>query len=389
MKKTLLFGVMILMSLSTFASHLMGGYIQTTQRGYTDTVDIWVTLFSDPQGVNNPNTITVSELKMVNSFYQTNTTISMTRTSQSTWQGMNVDVYYMSKVLTSGDYRFIYTNCCRGSLTNSTSGPNSNFTISLDYKKTAAGTVSNSAPILVNYLPVKWVVNDTASSILFAVDLDGDSVRVVMDDAINQHANNVFVPIVPFSQLNSYGHYQVQDDGTITWGPTVVGTFATGYKVEEYRNGSLIGTNRVQQVYVTSPGSTPSFPWAPIMINYDLINGDSVQYSFPVSNASSTSMVIPGVTINQVNMTTWDLTDLQIGTYRGVLRASSNSSNNDYYFTFTVRSTIGMEELSVSKDYEVWDWMGNYLGKNIEWNKLHGFYILRYDDGRIEKTFVD
>lgn len=389
MKKLFILVVCLLFTHTTFASHLMGGYIQTTQRGYSDTVDIWVTLFADPQGIANPQSITVSEMKMVNNFYQSNATLALSKSSSSTWQGMNVDVYYGIEVLTAGDYRFVYTNCCRGSLTNSSSSFNSNFTIALDYKKTASGSVYNSAPLIVNYLPVKWVTGDTATSILFAFDLDGDSVRVVMDDAINQQANNVFVPLVPFAQLDNYGYYQVEDNGMITWGPTTVGTFGTGYKIEEYRNGSLIGTNRVQQVYVTAPGSTPSFPWPPIMITHNLINGDSAQFSFPVNNALTTSMEIPGVTVTQQNMNTWVLSDLQIGTYKGVLRASSNSSNNDYYFNFIVTSTIGIEEFPVSKNYEVWDWTGNYIGRNIEWKELKGFYILRYDDGRIEKTFIN
>jgi len=39
-------------SLTANASHLLGGYMQAYQRGTTDTVDIYVTLFTDPQGIS-------------------------------------------------------------------------------------------------------------------------------------------------------------------------------------------------------------------------------------------------------------------------------------------------------------------------------------------------
>jgi hypothetical protein len=99
-------------------------------------------------------------------------------------------------------------------------------------------------------------------------------------------------------------------------------------------------------------------------------------------------MVIPGVSVNQVNLTTWDLTNLKEGNYRGVLRSSNSNSTNDYYFTFIVRSTIGLEENVRNKSYQVWDWYGNYIGKDINFTEIHGFFILLYEDGTTEKVFL-
>ena len=389
MKKVLVM-LALALGLNASASHLLGGYIQTVQRGYSDTVDVVVTLFTDPQGIANPTSISLQELKMINGFYQSNTTFTVTQQSATTWQGVNAYVYTGVRVLTAGDYRFIYTNCCRGMLTNASSAMNSNFTIALDYKKTAQGTTPNSAPIIVNPLPINWVVNDTAQSILFAVDFDGDSVMVEKDDAINQHANNTFVPLAPFSQLGNYGFYYVDVNGTVTWAPTTAGTFGTGYKVTEFRNGSVIGVNRIQQVYITQAGSTPNVPNLNPVITADLVNGDSTYFSTLISNYNTTSLTIPGVTVTQASNSSWSLTDLQVGTYKGVLRASSNSSNNDYYVYLIVTSTIGIEEriADYNMQYEVYDWYGRYMGSNIDWAELKGLYVIRYSNGTAEKVFV-
>jgi len=276
---------------------------------------------------------------------------------------------------------------------------NSNFTIALDYKKTAAGTVPNSAPFVLNYLPVKWVNGSTSQSMLFAFDLDGDSVLIEMDDAINQHANNVFVPLAPFTQLTSYGSYNVDPNGLIKWKPNTLGQFGTGFKISEYRNGQLIGMNRVQQVFQVENGSTPNViaPFnmtlnndSTITILHDLVDGDSLYVGFTGSNYLGTQLVVLGTTINGVSNTTWSMTDLTLpGVYHGFLRIYGSNSNMDFPITMIVTSTIGVDELTIAKGYEVWDWMGNFIGKNVEWKELHGFYILRYDDGRIEKTYVE
>jgi len=386
MKKMILCGLMLLMGTSSFASHLLGGYIQTTQRNSSDTVDVVVTLFTDPQGIANPTSISLAEWKLVNGFYQTNGNFTLSQQLTGSWQGVNVYVYSGIRILSSGDYRFIYTNCCRGMLSNASSAMNSNFTIAMDYKKSL---LPNSAPIILNPLPINWVNGDTAQSILFAVDLDGDSVMVEKDDAINQHSNNTFVPLSPFTQLSSYGSYYVDVNGTIEWAPNTNGTFGTGYKVSEIRNGQVIGVNRIQQVYMVQPGSTPNVPNLNPMITADLVNGDSLQYTTTISNATSTELIIPNVDVTQTSDSTWTLNNLQMGTYNGVLRASSNSSNMDYYITLVVNSTIGIEEVvsELNTSYEVYDWTGKYIGKDVNWEELSGFYIIKHSNGTIEKIY--
>lgn len=357
---TLILGLLI--SFTSYASHLMGGYMQAFQRGNTDTVDLYVTLFTDPQGISQ-TTIIVNELKMVNNFYQTQNNITITNPQPGSFQGMNVSIYHTILVLSSGDYRFVYTNCCRGPMSNASSSMNSNFTIGLDYKKTSSGTIPNSSPMLVNFLPSTWVTGTQQQSMMFSFDPDGDSITTEMDDALNQHSNNTFVPLSPFSQLNNYGSYNVSTNGLIKWSPTTQGVYGTGYKISEYRNGSLIGVNRVQQVYTVVQGSTPNIlsPFnmtfntdSTITINHDLVNGDSLYLGFTGSNYTACKLFIFGVQTNPISNTTWSLDVPQIGEYVGFLRIYNSTSNMDYPITFTVTSTIGINEYDMDTQYKVY-----------------------------------
>ena len=152
----------------------------------------------------------------------------------------------------------------------------------------------------------------------------------------------------------------------------------------------MIGVNRIQQVYITAAGSTPNVPVPPVAFTQDLLNGDSLYVSVLINNYTSTSLTFPGVNVTPVSNTTWSLIDLQVGTYKGVLRASSNSSNNDYFVTLIVNSTIGIEEniADFNTQYKVYDWNGRYMGENINWAELKGLYVIRYNNGRVEKVLI-
>ena len=182
--------------------------------------------------------------------------------------------------------------------------------------------------------------------------------------------------------------YNVDTDGTIEWSPSQLGQFATGFKVSEYRNGSLIGVNRIQQVFLTQNGSTPNIVNFNPLIQVDLLNGDSVHYATMISNATSTELIMPGVSVTQMSNSTWSLDSLQVGTYKGVLRATSNSSNMDFYVNLVVTSTIGIEEIVKyqSTSYRVYDWNGKFIGTDLR--GLRGLYIVRYDSGVSEKIYI-
>lgn len=398
MKKILFLLSLIFTTLTTSASHLMGGYIQVMQVGVSDTVNISVTLFTDPQGISMQS-ITLNEYKLSNGFYQPNGTFTITNPSNGFFQGYNVQVFNTQQILTSGDYRFIYTNCCRGMLSNASSAMNSNFTIGMDYKKNSSGVVPNSAPVLLNFLPSTWTVGTPSQTMMFVFDVDGDSILIEMDDALNQYANGTFVPLAPFSQLSSYGSYSVNTNGLVSWNPNTQGTFGTGYKISEYRNGSLIGVNRIQQVYSVVQGSTPIItnPFnmtfnadSTITIEQDLLNGDSIYVGFTASNITNAQLLIYGVQTTNMGTSTWSIPNLRVGQYEGYLRLYNSNCVIDYPLTLEVTSTIGIEEIIVYRDtrYKVYDWNGRYLGDDIKFLQ-NGMYVVIYENGQVEKIFLN
>lgn len=285
------------------ASHLLGGMVgvfQTSQD--STTIGIW--LVSDSQGLPMPNSINVEKWEMNSvGWYVQNGTVTLNKATTANFQGQILTNYTSNYLdLDSNKYRFIYRNCCWGLINNSSSSMNSEFIISADYWHIA----DNSTP----YARVPFIINqqtgirNTMDPIwgwnTFLVNPNSwDNVSISQTDLHSGYANGVFVPQI-YTQLSMH-----VDNDSISWIPSTLGKYATGFEITDSRNGQVIGVQRIQ-------------------------------------------------------------------------------------WTFTVvASTLGFEELNLAKSYEVWDWTGTYIGKNIDWIDLNGFYIIRYSDGRIEKTFIN
>jgi len=121
--------------------------------------------------------------------------------------------------------------------------------------------VNNNTP-QPSYLPtVNVLKNDTVSfdmsSFIHDNFFENDSVQYEAWDALGQHANNTFVPLAPFTQLDNYGSYTVGGGGQVTWIPNTVGTFLTGYRIREWRSGvaTPISTGYMQMAYVVNPST--------------------------------------------------------------------------------------------------------------------------------------
>ena len=305
MKKILSFIFVSLLTVTTSASHLLGGIVGVSQTSQ-DSTTIGVALITDPQGLPSPNSITVEKWEMNSvGWYVQNGTITLTQgASPIPFQGYNI-INYTSEYLDldSNKYRFIYRNCCWGIVNNSNNSFNSEFIISADYWHIP----NNSTP----YARVPLIINQQINTRNTMSPLWGwnaflnntdtwDVVSISQTDLHSGYANGVFVP-QNYTQLSMH-----VDNDSISWVPNSLGSYGTGFEISDYRNGNKIGTQRVQ-------------------------------WTFKV-----------------------------------------------------VTSTIGVEELSLPKNYIVYDWYGNliYEGENIPYNKLSGFYIL-WDGNKYEKIFVN
>ena len=233
-------------SLTASASHLLGGMVAVAQTSQ-DSTSIGVFLITDPQGIT-PNTIYVEKWEMNSQgWYVQNGTVVLTKFNTNSHHGFDV-VNYGSDYLNldSNKYRFIYKNCCWGMLSNSSNSFNSEFVISADYWHIP----NNSTPFAESILNIN-AQKDTLNTVkpvwgninCLLSQFDNDSVNVTQSDLYSGYANGVFVPQV-HTQLNMH----VSND-SISWTPTMLGNFGTGFQIDEYRNNQLIGTQRIQWTF--------------------------------------------------------------------------------------------------------------------------------------------
>jgi hypothetical protein len=236
----------LLLTLNLSASHIMGGMVSVAQTSQ-DSTSVGVFLITDPQGIT-PNTIYVEQWEMDSmGWYTLAGTVTLTKFNTNSHQGFDIINYgsdYLN--LDSNKYRFIYKNCCWGMLNNSTNSFNSDFIISADYWHIP----NNSLPYAENPLwinlqnnslntmkPVWGVTN------CFLSQFDNDSVNVAQSDLYSGYASGVFVP-----QVHTPLNMSVSND-SVSWTPTMLGNYGTGFEITEYRNGQLIGVQRIQWTF--------------------------------------------------------------------------------------------------------------------------------------------
>ena len=247
MKKVLVV-LALTLGINVSASHIMGGMIGVVQTSQ-DSTSVGMYLISDSQGVPMPQVIHIEKWEMNSvGWYVQNGYITVERSSINTFQGQSITNYVSDYLdLDSNKYRFIYKNCCWGMISNSSNSFNSEFIISADYLHIPY----NSTPYALNPL---WInlQKDTLNSMkpiwgiinCFMNEIDGDYVEVSQTDLYMGYANGVFVPQT-YTQLPMH-----VDNDSISWTPTTLGRFGTGFMVKDYRNGQLIGTQRVQWTFL-------------------------------------------------------------------------------------------------------------------------------------------
>jgi len=301
MKKLILLLSLILSTFVTKASHIMGGIIQVSQTSY-DSTSIGLYIISD-QFPTMPSSVSVQRWEMNSQgWYVYDGNITLDKITSSTHQGYNTTMYVSDYLnLDSNKYRFIYTNCCWGSLNNSSNTSNSEVVISTDYWHVQNNTTPfmeqplwiNVEQNAVNSMKPIWGIFNCHFT-----NPDGDSVNLYMSEIYSSYSNGVFVPQVQTSTN------VLADNDSITFVGTNLGTYGYGFQIDKYRNGYLMTTQRIQ-------------------------------WTFKL-----------------------------------------------------VSSTLGIEELTTeSMEYEIYDWMGRYMGKDIKSLNNGGLYVIRYSNGTSEKIY--
>ncbi len=274
MKRILLLGL-ILVSLQTSASHIMSGYIGVRQISI-DSVQLIMAIYADSNSFAPPTQMAFMYTN-TNNQYQYTSQVSMSISVDSTFAGFEAYVYASDTIaLANGEYRFVHQHCCRNGLNNVPNATTAEFVIACDYTMNG----SNTSPVLSSPLDILVGLNqsNTFDFDQNMIDFDGDQIQVSMDDALNMYndGTGLYTPVSGFTQLNNHGTYSVASN-TSDWTPNALGTYATGYLVEEFRNGTKIGELRIQHVFVVDNVSST--------ITHDRVNGPEHYQIFNWSGA--------------------------------------------------------------------------------------------------------
>ena len=248
-RKLLVFALLVLSSVGSYASHLMGGQITSRNIGGL-TYEVTLTAYRDTLGIPI-NTISTFHFADANSAWMQDDIVNLSAPSVF---GNGVEEYTYTDTITfpaSGTYQIWYEDCCRnGALLNIM--PNSfylNNTLMVDS--------TNSSPVFLNP-PIPIAQLNTAFNYnSLPYDADGDSLSWSLDiplDAGGVNSSGYSLPSsdtsMPFS-INTA-------TGEISFLPNLAGHFQVSVLVSEYRGGVKIGEiRRDMQIIVLSSANAP------------------------------------------------------------------------------------------------------------------------------------
>jgi len=246
MKKFIFLLSLLLTTFVTKASHVMGGIIQVAQTSQDSTsIGLYIISESFP---SMPSSVSVQRWEMNSQgWYDYDGNITLDMVTTNTHQGFNTTNYGSDYLdLDSGQYRFIYTNCCWGSLSNSSNTMNSEVVISTDYWHVPNNTTPfmeqplwiNVQSNAVNSMKPIWGIFNCHFT-----NPDGDSVNLYMSEIYSSYSNGVFVP-----QIQTSTNVLASND-SITFVGTNLGSYGYGFQIDKYRNGYLLTTQRIQWTF--------------------------------------------------------------------------------------------------------------------------------------------
>lgn len=274
MKKLLLLMLLLgVVTTSANASHLMGGELRYETDGTNYTV--YLSLYRDCSGVSLPATATLNYASVSSSI---STNITMQRISlkdvspqcayvnqcanpNATMPGFQVATYRAIITLpqAASDWIFSFNAGARTSMINVT-GSTSN--LYLEAKLNNANG-ENSSPFTPGQPPLLIPSNNTVSAPLYTIDPDGDSVTFTRIAPLVAHNTSIgyssggYSATAPFG---SNGTYTLSGNGvneTVTLKSTLSGKFALAYRVDEYRNGTHVGSYIRDFAVMSLPGGSP------------------------------------------------------------------------------------------------------------------------------------
>ena len=409
MKKLLTTLLIGLISLSTYATHLMGGQIVAKNLGGYD-YEIKLTAYRDTIGIPMA-TAAMFEISMDSAgvnlpiYFLTIPADSM---SGGLVMGVSaaygVEVYTYTDTITlpgDGYYTISWQDCCRNvAIINMASSAAENFALSTSF--TVNSLSPNSSPSYLS-LPVAYLPSDTLWQYNpLPFDPDGDSLTWSLTTPLGSSASGM--PVLGYQFLDDTTLYSNSSNpfsldpitGELSWNAKMQGNFVAAFLIEEYRNGVKIGEMRRDMQFIVVSDTSNYLPVISNMMSFPTNTGGypyvviSPSQNYSVSLLASDPNVNDVVTLNAFgepfNLQTsspsfltfstgngneiegifsWtpDMLDVRTQPYLVVFRVSDGFYNFDYTVQIEVSSVTSVEELEIKtiNDNKIYDVLGREL----------------------------
>jgi len=300
------------MVVNTKASHNYGGEI-TYEWVSTSMYNVRLVLYVDCQGPTPSPSININinssscSLNQVKTLFLTSTKdvsqvcdTNLLACNGGTLTGVTKLVYdgVVTSMSPCPDWILSYTLCCRNAAVNNILNPNaSNFYIETKVNNTVH--LNNKSPYFVDEPRWMAALNFTNNINAGAYDPDGDSLyfSLVAPQGSNGNPLNYnagYSPTQPFSiaPVNSFN----SQTGIYSVNPANVGSHLLSVKVEEFRNGQLIGSvvrDFTTNVYLSS-NTIPEITNTTLNFNKCITDSLSVDlFSFDNTDTITTSILYP------------------------------------------------------------------------------------------------
>jgi hypothetical protein len=280
MKKLLLCALLPLLAISAKATHLMGGDMTVQYDTNINHYVLKLTYYRDTAGIpmyqsenveffswDPSNNVWVSDSMVTIPLDVTQSTSLLPNFPY----GVEVGVYCDTINLPVGLYRFVSNTCCRnGAIINATNPLSESIIVHTDL---LVDTGDNSSPGCLA-MPVAYFPKNTAITYNpLPYDPDGDSIAWSLNTPIGSYSSTpsmTFTSVAGFTAPHaaSSGPFTMNAvTGQISWTPDSLGNFIQSFIIDEYRNGTHIGSMIRDMQYIVVPPSTSPGGSSPMFVN--------------------------------------------------------------------------------------------------------------------------
>lgn len=352
------------------ASHIIGGDIYYDYLG-SNQYRFFITLYRDcaSTGAQYDNPLYLSIFTQGNIHYQTVQVpfpgsvilpINFNNPCATQPSGICVERAIYQVVLTlppiPGGYTVSYQRCCRGpNITNLQFPDDTGLTLVAQVPGSNTGASNNSSPRFTNYPPVLLCNNDQLVFDHSATDPDGDqlvySLVTPYAGANSGNPQPLQMPPPPYFPVTWQANFSAPtplgpgsstiihpNTGILTVNPNLIGLFVVGVRVQEYRNGQLIGETvrdflfRVFDCNIQLAAILPQQTQLPNFSGY--CNGLTVQFDNQSFGGTSYAwnFGVPGTTADVSNLFEPTYTYPASGTYTAQLIVNPGQNCTDTAF---------------------------------------------------------